>query len=463
MMGRHLYYVEPMGLGSPEIEALSSYMIRLSIAHCATLGLLLSHLSSSELSEGEKWRRSVCSLRTATYIRPNATNEKLVALLGAASTVPKSALRSMTFLSLYGVLKRSMNEFAENPRWCRCCLRDWKDNFQTPYFKLVWQLKEIETCPLHRCKLTATCAQCGSFQDSCDMWSAIDTCCHCGAFLGGHSDATSLVSSWTSHAPELRELVALIGTTPDLTFHNDAIRRVTEWFCAESIDLSRWPALADPSVRRHIKTLANNTEKIFTLRTAVEVSRLLQIRLTDLLQGRITGTNQSLPLADVPLEDSKQPRRRRVLGTRAQMTRRVKAFVESFPPHQSPSLREVARQVGASVGGLRHLLPAQCLQIARQHKLDEALLRTNVKAELYGLVLRIIVNWDELADGPMSKKAIWRRMLRNTTYPKNIFRLEIARLFGILEEDPDYFGKIMKIDRVKPPRTTRRLPAPRAA
>jgi hypothetical protein len=136
------------------------------------------------------------------------------------------------------------------------------------------------------------------------------------------------------------------------------------------------------------------------------------------------------------------------------MTQRVKAFAESFPPHQGPSLREVARHVGASVGGLYHLIPAQCVQIARQHKLDVAFTHTSLSFKLQRLVLRIIANWDELADGPMSRKAIWRRVRSKNIYPKNLFRLEIARLFGILEEDSGCIGKIIKIDRVKP----RRMP-----
>jgi hypothetical protein len=454
MTNRHLYYVEPMGVGSPEIEALSSYVIRLSIAHGATIGMLMSYLSPSDTLEGEAWWRSLCSSRTATYIRPNATNEKFVGLLGAASTVPDGVLRSMTFLSLHSVIARSMNAFSEHARWCRYCLMEWKRSFQTPYLKLIWHLNEVEVCPIHRCELSNTCATCGRFQDGRGAWSAIDECCYCGAFLGGGTHAGPIVPSWSPHMPELLELVTIIGSAQDHDLRKDGIRRVVEWFCAESIDLSQWLMLADPIVRNHLRILAYNPEKTFTLQAAIEICRVLNIRLRDLLEGRITGTNTSFPFGQLPLGDSKDRRRRRALGTREEMTKRVKAFVDSFPSHHAPSLREVARHVGASVGGLYHLIPAQCVQIARQHKLDEAFLSTKLSFKLHRFVLRIIANWDERADGPMSRKAIWRRVRAKNIYPKNLFRLEIGRLFGILDEDSGRIGKIVKIDRVKP----RRMP-----
>lgn len=265
----------------------------------------------------------------------------------------------------------------------------------------------------------------------------------------------SLVRSWSIHTPELFELVALIGTDQGIAFHKHGIQRVIGWSCAESFDFSRWQTFADPVVRSHFRILAYNPTKTFTLQSAIGISRALNIRLRDLLEGRITETNMSLPFAQIPLDGPKDGRKRRALGTREKMTERVKMFVDSFPPHQGPSLRDVARHVGASVGGLSHLIPAQCVQIARQHKLDEAYLRSNVSTQLYRLVLHMIENWDERVDGPMSRKAIWRRVRVDTRYPKNLFRAHIAKIFSILDEDPEGLGKIYTLRRVRRDRIAR--------
>ena len=38
-----LYRLEPIGLGTPEVESLSSYLNRLAQAHCVTVSALIAH------------------------------------------------------------------------------------------------------------------------------------------------------------------------------------------------------------------------------------------------------------------------------------------------------------------------------------------------------------------------------------------------------------------------------------
>lgn len=114
----------------------------------------------------------------------------------------------------------------------------------------------------------------------------------------------------------------------------------------------------------------------------------------------------------------------------------------------------MARHVGASVGGLYNLIRGQCAQIARQHELDEAFCRSDVSLQLRRCALRVIANWGELADGSIRRKAIWRRVCAKFIYPKNSLCVEIARLFGILEEGLDYTWKIMVVDCIKERRMT---------
>ena len=46
-----LYSIPPIGVGTIEIESLSSYISRLAEAHCITVGDIMTHLIAPELEK----------------------------------------------------------------------------------------------------------------------------------------------------------------------------------------------------------------------------------------------------------------------------------------------------------------------------------------------------------------------------------------------------------------------------
>ena len=58
-----LYHLEPIGIGTPEVESLSSYLNRLAQAHCVTVNTLIAHELLPHVGQPARGRRAVPSAR----------------------------------------------------------------------------------------------------------------------------------------------------------------------------------------------------------------------------------------------------------------------------------------------------------------------------------------------------------------------------------------------------------------
>lgn len=153
------YHLEPIGVGTPYTEGLTSYIIRLAEAHCVTpkalvvreLFPLLGRLTLLEQNPRihHEWRGDATTINGT-----NAYAEDWVRAL--ESLTFRSDLSFLTMLTWSGVIVR-WGLLRGTQAWCPECFSEWRSNKNCFYSPLLWSLKEVTVCPRHLVRLSTHC------------------------------------------------------------------------------------------------------------------------------------------------------------------------------------------------------------------------------------------------------------------------------------------------------------------
>jgi transcriptional regulator with XRE-family HTH domain len=183
-----LYPLAPIGVGTPWIESLTSYINRLAWAYrvsSKTLAIeqVLPHLIKPFYLQSDRykqcgWYRShSMSLNGATEIAKNWSGT--LELLTARLDIHRMTCIPWTSgLPMAGLLCRTV-------RWCSACYDDWQQNSKPIYQPLLWVLQVMKICPHHRKQLEEQCPSCHMSQSVLtDKITQPGHCTQCNAWLG---------------------------------------------------------------------------------------------------------------------------------------------------------------------------------------------------------------------------------------------------------------------------------------
>jgi hypothetical protein len=163
-----LLSLEPVGLGTPLVESMTSYLVRLASAHSLTTHDLLRYVIAphcrSLVSQG-RGRIDPRQFYQALQLRPEllmgmgeiATTT--VSLLGMLTR--RSSLEDLTAHRL-SIIVGDRGLFREHAAWCTSCLRDWHETGSVLYEPLLWKFKSFAFCPIHSMPLAVACPFCGT-------------------------------------------------------------------------------------------------------------------------------------------------------------------------------------------------------------------------------------------------------------------------------------------------------------
>lgn len=217
--------VPPEGGATSEIEALDSYVQRLSIAHGVTTHTLLSRVL-------REWWRSVKAPEEPELSPYLGQTQKcgcghdvdwLVRALekGTGFTgLSAMTLRAFTYISGPHV----GNVLHHVHHWCPACMKEWFDAGKTPYEKLLWRLTPVKRCHLHKLRLANSCPHCGSKQIR-GIYRPWFECCDCARLLFDD------VSHWLydphpyQGERDLIDVISYCAKNPDKVFAKDAAER----------------------------------------------------------------------------------------------------------------------------------------------------------------------------------------------------------------------------------------------
>jgi hypothetical protein len=182
-----LYCLEPVGIGTPAVESMTSYVVRLAEAH----HILTSRLVVQEMMPNFKpklcekglapmsgfWQRSGSLNGIATW--PADWVRLLQGLTG------RNDLRYLTMLPWAAVLASPLLLRATRA-WCPDCYAGWHAMGQPVYDPLLWALRVITMCPTHQKPLQTCCPypDCGRSMLPLSPPARTGHCAHCGRWLG---------------------------------------------------------------------------------------------------------------------------------------------------------------------------------------------------------------------------------------------------------------------------------------
>ena len=174
-----LYAFPPIGVGTADVESLTSYFCRLAVAHCVSSTDLLHRIS-----------------KTCGWSAPPKNFWKDVNLSGMGDVAERYAcalsemtsverLHLLTLLPWRNVVAQRSRAPATS-RWCAACFKDDLVRGRTPYFRLTWDVGDVDVCLEHGGRLADTCPDCGRTGARNNAACVIPGwCCHCGAPLSG--------------------------------------------------------------------------------------------------------------------------------------------------------------------------------------------------------------------------------------------------------------------------------------
>ncbi|AXE34654.1 TniQ family protein [Chromobacterium phragmitis] len=186
-----LHALTPMGLDTPGVESLSSYVCRLAHSHGMTsqklVDWVLAHFEHTVCEKYGWHQRNLSSM--------SAESEQWAAWLSELTGVP--ALDRLT-LAPYRHLLGTPGLAPRSDRWCSCCFAEDKQRGEVPYLRLAWDIAPVEACLRHKVYLTSVCPHCQ--RSNVRNRAAIVVpgyCTACGGFLGdGVTESAIPESLW---------------------------------------------------------------------------------------------------------------------------------------------------------------------------------------------------------------------------------------------------------------------------
>lgn len=147
-----LYRLEIHGLGTPEVESLTSYIRRLAAAHAVPTQRLFDRLVRHEAGSVNE-----ASKRTAELSGQGPHTRAIVAVL--VELTGQAELARTTFLDRYEGLTFK-RDFREYRAWCPVCLEADRELPGGAYDRLLWSLRDYKVCTSHDVELESFCEQC---------------------------------------------------------------------------------------------------------------------------------------------------------------------------------------------------------------------------------------------------------------------------------------------------------------
>jgi hypothetical protein len=186
------YRLQPRGLGTPLVESLHSFMLRLSEAHrVSPVSFLVREMLPGHLGPAVKKGQG---LQVTKNIAVHAIGMGRLAR-GFIDVMERNTMLSdMEGLSLHRwrAVLSSSSLVRECRAWCPYCLQSWLDarlggdKDAVVFEPLLWAVEVVTLCPVHLRPLQTVCpnAKCNRRVPLLTSKSRVGVCSSCGAWLG---------------------------------------------------------------------------------------------------------------------------------------------------------------------------------------------------------------------------------------------------------------------------------------
>lgn len=182
-----LYNVEPIGVGTANVESLTGYISRISNLHCFKTGDLISkvitpivhkdYLSSIAERGGDGFYKSAGAINGIGNLAGD-----FVKVLESLTT--RDDLRATTLLNIAHLVP-TRGLLRKTKAWCSRCYHQDTTNNEEVYERLLWNFQAVSVCVYHDQKLSFHCPCCDSTIPVITRKSRPGFCSNCETWLGG--------------------------------------------------------------------------------------------------------------------------------------------------------------------------------------------------------------------------------------------------------------------------------------
>ncbi len=186
-----LYSFEPVGMGSPMVESLTSYIVRLAEAHSVYPRALITHEIAPLLKLPSLYQNGhvVYNNLTAYWKNSGVLNGRTTKTGDMVQALEQLTLRhDLHFLTMlpWQFVLSSQKLLRGTRAWCPICYQEWRNKNQTLYEPLLWSLEVINVCHQHRLRLQTRCPnfKCNQVQLPLSPHAQSGHCSRCNSWLG---------------------------------------------------------------------------------------------------------------------------------------------------------------------------------------------------------------------------------------------------------------------------------------
>jgi TniQ len=220
-----LNHLEPIGISTPFMESLTSYIARLALSHSVVTGILISRVITS-LLEQVFVKNTTSRALGALFNRSTALNGTGIIAMDFVQALEKLTLqRNLHFLTLlfWNKIISPRGLFRSHKAWCPACYQQWRLLGKEIYEPLAWTINAVKICPQHCQLLKDRCPYCQATLPLLTWRTLLGYCSNCGQWLGITEDMASSYHSEAFSTEEVHLLTwiaetvgELITVTPDL-------------------------------------------------------------------------------------------------------------------------------------------------------------------------------------------------------------------------------------------------------
>jgi len=332
------FQLQPGGMGTAEVECLSSFLHRLADAHGASFYQLMAHL--------KHWRQSKAGRSLPNHpdsVRYNGYSRDVGPLVDSlAEATGLDTLRGCTLLALSDVCAgNSVGALKVTRAWCAACYQQAERDSEVIYDRLYWQIQGITRCFTHAVELRQKCVNCESVQKNNSGKTILSCCEHCGESLATASERSARASKPDLIEAQARLLLGFTSSNPSVEFSLGSFRDFSE----ELISIyTRRELIAQFGELFHARSYTYRMR----LPTLLDFAARLNVSVVDIL------TEGALALSQAAMPFESAPRANELNRPRTEWEKRDRAYallleaVRNGPPY--PSAASIAALAGISQG-----------------------------------------------------------------------------------------------------------------
>ncbi|NRR05506.1 TniQ family protein [Brevibacillus sp. RS1.1] len=185
------YSLEPIGLGTPYVESLTSYICRLAEAHSVRTGTLVLEEIIPRIQKYNSVRNRKALYRNSGAINNCGDEESykgsIVMILEDLCQRKDLSLLTMSIWRSYISLSWL---HSTNRKWCPVCFEEWRKMRAPIYEPLIWKIKCLKICPIHNTLLVERCTNKKCNKTNKHLGGNLNNgfCEHCNKWLGIEPD-----------------------------------------------------------------------------------------------------------------------------------------------------------------------------------------------------------------------------------------------------------------------------------